>query len=86
MNITWGSYRSHLGHRNKEGCLRCHNSNLVDSKGVSIGGDCTLCHSLLANESQEPFKYLLPADSTDRDYDMHQYLKDEFLESGMSAY
>jgi len=82
MNITWDSYNSHIGHRSKEGCLRCHNTNLVDIDGNSISGDCTLCHSILANEETEPFKYLLPADTLDRNYDMHQYLKEEFINSG----
>jgi len=82
MNITWSSYNSHIGHRSKEGCLRCHNVDLVDASGHSISGDCTLCHSILANEEPDPFKYLMPADTSDRNYDMHQYLRDEFLKSG----
>jgi len=82
MNITWDSYNSHIGHRSKEGCLRCHNANLVDANGNSISGDCTLCHSILANEELEPFRYLMPPDTSDRNYDMHQYLRDEFLNSG----
>lgn len=82
MNITWSSYNSHIGHRSKEGCLRCHNANMVDQSGTSISGDCALCHSILANEEFEPFKYLMPPDSTDRNYEMHKYLRDEFLRSG----
>jgi len=82
MNITWSSYNSHIGHRTKEGCMRCHSVNLVDESGQSISNDCTLCHSILSNEESEPFKYLMPADTSDRNYDMHQYLRDEFLKSG----
>jgi hypothetical protein len=81
MNITWGSYPSHIGHRSAQGCFRCHNSNLVDKDGNSITIDCTACHSILADEESEPFKYLMPPDSTERNYQMHEYLRDEFLKS-----
>jgi len=82
MNITWGSYPSHIGHRSREGCGRCHNAELVDSSGHYIDNDCTLCHSILADGQSEPYRYLLPPDSTDRDFPMHEYLRREFLESG----
>jgi len=81
MNITWGSYSGHIGHRGNTGCFRCHNSSLVDSTGTAINYDCTLCHSILSNREKDPFKYLGPVDTDDKDYPMHQYLKEEFLKS-----
>ncbi|MCP4633220.1 MAG: cytochrome C [candidate division Zixibacteria bacterium] len=81
MNIEWGSYSSYLNHESRSGCFRCHNPNLIDEDGISISYDCTLCHSILANESPEPFSFLNLPDSTDRDYEMHKYLKDEFIDS-----
>jgi len=81
INIEWGSYRSYLNHEGRSGCFRCHNPNLVDEDGTPISYDCTLCHSILANESQQPFSFLSPPDSADQDYEMHEYLKDEFLDS-----
>jgi len=81
MNISWGAYESHIGHRGDGGCFRCHNPSMEDENGNSINFDCTLCHSILAEESDEPFQYLAPADSTDPSYEMHLYLKEEFLQS-----
>lgn len=81
MNITWGAYESHIGHEGDGGCFRCHNPAMEDDEGNTIDYDCTLCHSILAEESEEPFDYLAPADTTDPAYEMHQYLKTEFLRS-----
>jgi len=79
MNITWGASPSHIGHKGERGCFRCHNSKLTDESGGSIAYDCVLCHSILADMQDEPFKFLQPADSTDPDYERHKYLKDEFM-------
>lgn len=79
MNIHWGSYPNHIGHRKGKGCFRCHNSSLIDEQENGISEDCTLCHSILANEENEPFKYLLSSDKKERNYKMHNFLKDEFL-------
>jgi hypothetical protein len=80
MNIEWGSYSSHIGHRGDAGCFRCHDSRMVDSAGNSISNDCTLCHSLLSNDHEDPFKYLQPVDTSDIDYQMHKYHQEEFLQ------
>jgi len=81
MNISWGSYSSYIGHKGESGCFRCHNPKLVDDDNNSIPYDCVLCHSIPAYESSEPFRFLSLADSTDRDYMMHRYLQQEFLDS-----
>ena len=60
MNVEWGAYPSHLGHRGGGGCFRCHNEAMVDVDGTRVGNDCTLCHSILSYESDHPFKFLLP--------------------------
>jgi hypothetical protein len=79
MNVDWGNYPSHLGHRQgKAGCFRCHNGDMVDSEGRSISGDCTLCHSLLAFESPSAFRYLEPVAAAQPDSAMHVYLQAEF--------
>jgi hypothetical protein len=79
MNVGWNNYTSHLGHREDEGCFRCHNENMVDDEGIAISYDCTLCHSILAMDSATEFQFLLPADEKDPDRKMHEYLRDEFL-------
>lgn len=79
MKIEWNSYPSHLGHKGGGGCFRCHNQNLVADDGSHISGDCALCHSILAYDSETPFEYLLAPDTAKAEYDMHRYLHDEFL-------
>lgn len=82
MNVTWGAYPSHLGHRDGGGCFRCHNPELVGPGGETISDDCTLCHSILADDSPHPFQFLLPvAEKGDPDADRHRYLQQEFLET-----
>jgi hypothetical protein len=81
MKITWDSYPSHIGHRGNTGCFRCHNSNMVDSVGLSIPDECTLCHSILSYDRPQPFQFLQPADPNDVEYLMQLYLQKEFLNS-----
>ncbi len=76
MKITWGSYPNYINH---DGCFRCHNENMVDQQGKVISHECTTCHSILAMDENEPFKYLKPAQKKERNAAMHKYLQDEFL-------
>lgn len=81
MNVTWGSYPNHLGHDQKSGgCFRCHNREMVDEQGHSIPDDCTLCHSILANDEAEPYLYLFrPDEYAPRETrEMQRYLRSEF--------
>ncbi len=81
MNVDWGAYPNFIGHKAESGCFRCHNNNLVDENNTVIRHDCTMCHSILANDSDEPFTYLKQATNADRDSLMHEYLQDEFLKT-----
>jgi hypothetical protein len=82
MNVSWGSYPDHRGHRGGGGCFRCHNPDLVDSYGEAIPYDCTLCHSILSFGSPDRFQFLQPVHEEDPDRKMHRYLQSEFLETG----
>ncbi|MGW8286833.1 MAG: cytochrome c3 family protein [Desulfobulbales bacterium] len=48
MNVTWGTYPGHLGHRHFDdtgfGCWRCHDDEHVSESGNYIKQDCDLCH------------------------------------------
>ncbi|MBD3257877.1 cytochrome C [candidate division GN15 bacterium] len=81
MNITWGSYPSHIGHEDSPGCFRCHTPDLEADDGSHIADYCTLCHSILAWDDTEPYKFLFEPDTTSRDFDMHNYLRAEFLKT-----
>ncbi|MFC1553661.1 NapC/NirT family cytochrome c [candidate division KSB1 bacterium] len=80
MNLEWNNYPSFIGHNTGTGCFRCHNQDMVDEEGNFISNDCTLCHSILAFDEDEPFKYLQPVDEEDRNAKMHRYLREEFFE------
>ena len=79
MNVGWNPYPVHLGHKGEGGCFRCHNKDMVDENGQSIGYDCTLCHSILAQDSRNEFQFLMPLAEDDPDRQMHRYLQEEFL-------
>jgi hypothetical protein len=80
MNIEWGSYPSNIGHASETyGCFRCHNEDLTDDDGESIGYDCDLCHSILAEEEKEPYEFLLVPDTLNPIYQQHKYLQQEIL-------
>jgi len=82
MNVGWNVHPDHLGHRGGGGCFRCHNKDMVDEEGAAVPYDCTLCHSILAQDSEHPFQYLLPApEKGDPDARLHEYLGGEFLHS-----
>ena len=81
MNIAWNTYASLIGHSGGGGCFRCHNPNMVDDAGKEISSDCTMCHSILAYESTEPFAFVQSPDSASADFRMHEYLLGEFLRS-----
>jgi len=46
MNVTWGTYPSHLGHLDAPGCFRCHDDQHKASDGSVIRQDCELCHTI----------------------------------------
>jgi len=80
MNVTWNTYPDHLGHRRGPGCFRCHTRDLVDEQGREVSSDCTLCHSILAWDSPEPFRFLKPAEEGDPDGRLHETFRREFTE------
>lgn len=79
MNVGWNPYPTHIGHKDAGGCFRCHNKDMVDESGQAIAYDCTLCHSILAQDSKTKFQFLLPLEKDDPDRKMHRYLQEEFL-------
>jgi hypothetical protein len=44
MKITWGTYLSHIGHTDTDGCFRCHDDEHKTKDGRAIKQDCELCH------------------------------------------
>ena len=54
MNITWGTYPSHIGHEDFPGCFRCHDDQHAAEDGSTISQDCSTCHTLLAIQENNP--------------------------------
>jgi hypothetical protein len=57
MNVKWGTYANHIGHpemSGEVGCFRCHDEQHATADGKTISQDCSTCHSVLAQEEQDP--------------------------------
>jgi nitrate/TMAO reductase-like tetraheme cytochrome c subunit len=54
MNLRWGTYVNHIGHARTPGCFRCHDEEHKTADSKAISQDCTICHSILAQEEKDP--------------------------------
>jgi hypothetical protein len=57
MNVAWGTYVNHIGHPDMStevGCFRCHGGEHMTEDGEMISMDCATCHSILAQEEEDP--------------------------------
>jgi hypothetical protein len=46
MKVTWGTYKTQLGHMDAPGCFRCHDESHKAKDGRTIKQDCALCHTI----------------------------------------
>ncbi|HEX9780532.1 MAG TPA: NapC/NirT family cytochrome c [bacterium] len=53
MRVNWRVYPNHIGHRNSEGCFRCHDGLHRSRDGRVITKDCNACHTILAQGPPE---------------------------------
>lgn len=56
MKVGWGTYVDHIGHGEDFdiGCARCHDDMHNTTAGQSISADCNTCHSILAENEENP--------------------------------
>jgi len=54
MKIGWGTYPNNIGHEDFLGCFRCHDGNHSTKDGRAITQDCDACHTVLAQEEENP--------------------------------
>jgi hypothetical protein len=47
MKASWDAYPDHIGHKEFNGCFRCHNDRHESESGKLISKDCNLCHTIL---------------------------------------
>jgi NapC/NirT cytochrome c family, N-terminal region/Cytochrome c7 and related cytochrome c len=46
MNVSFGTYPSHIGHMDFPGCFRCHDDDHKSTDGKTISQDCETCHRI----------------------------------------
>jgi hypothetical protein len=54
MKVDWGTYPDHSEHMDSPGCWRCHDRKHRTDDRESIRRDCDMCHTILAQEEQDP--------------------------------
>ena len=56
MNVSWKKFPNNIGHLYSPGCFRCHDGKHVSADGKVITKDCTVCHTILAQQfgSEKP--------------------------------
>ena len=63
MNVRWDAYPNHIGHREFDGCFRCHNDNLTNENGDTISKDCNICHTIIAQGTEEEMQFAQTGES-----------------------
>jgi hypothetical protein len=54
MKVDWGTYPDQSEHMDSPGCWRCHDRKHRTESRERISRDCDLCHTILAQEEQDP--------------------------------
>jgi len=54
MKVTWGTYPNNTQHFESPGCWRCHDRKHKTEDGDKISRDCGLCHTIIAQEEENP--------------------------------
>ena len=60
MKTDWRTHPNNIGHKDWNGCFRCHDGNhkAADGKKTIAASDCNSCHLILAQGSGEQLKKL----------------------------
>ncbi len=51
MKVDWRTHPDNIGHFYFAGCFRCHDGQHVSADGKTVSQDCTVCHTILNQES-----------------------------------
>ena len=54
MNVGWDTYPDHIGHKQSDGCFRCHTRRMRSEDREQISNDCETCHVVLADGEEDP--------------------------------
>jgi len=63
MRVNWKAYPNNIGHKNWNGCFRCHNDEMLFGKqSLTITqNDCDSCHTILAQGRGAELTQLAPS-------------------------
>lgn len=61
MKVSWRQYPDHIGHSEFIGCFRCHGETLTSAEGENITGDCSTCHTIIAQGDEGDGGMIAPA-------------------------
>jgi nitrate/TMAO reductase-like tetraheme cytochrome c subunit len=61
MNVDWTTYPENIGHRNWNGCFRCHDGRHATADGKVLSNECTICHTMPTRSALKPLGALAPA-------------------------
>lgn len=66
MKADWRAYPNHIGHKEWNGCFRCHDGNhkSADGKKTITANNCNLCHTILAQGAGAELDKLNPKGHT----------------------
>lgn len=56
MQVKWDAYPDNIGHKEFEGCFRCHSGRHNSESGQTISRDCQLCHTIVRQGTAEDFE------------------------------
>ena len=57
MKASWKEYPNNIGHMESDGCYRCHNDRHTTTENKTISKDCSLCHNIIAQGTQDNMQY-----------------------------
>jgi hypothetical protein len=62
MKADWRVHPDHIGHKDTNGCFRCHDGQhfAEDGKTAIKGSDCNACHLIVAQGSGEALEKVSP--------------------------
>jgi hypothetical protein len=47
MKVNWRVYPDNIGHKDSDGCFRCHDGAHTSADGRTITHDCNACHTII---------------------------------------
>jgi nitrate/TMAO reductase-like tetraheme cytochrome c subunit len=53
MHVSWKKFPDNIGHLYYPGCFRCHDGKHVSNEGKVLPRDCSVCHTILAQEFEK---------------------------------